>query len=81
MYKASYQSFPQRDGCCGHSTAYKACIFQEFSVCFPLHFILTMFDIRVSKCQPPASKQASHLLKIFLDVKLSSCLVILTVPL
>jgi hypothetical protein len=72
--KSSYQSLLQHDSFCGALRCIQSLQIAELSVFFALHFNVTMFDRESLKCQPPASKQASHVLKIFLDMKQSSCI-------
>ena len=62
-----------------HSGCYWSIIKNEACICwesvFPLIFSVTLFHSRVSWCQPPASKQPLHLLKILLThIKAHSCL-------
>jgi hypothetical protein len=59
--------------------SYEAWVRREFGVRFFPAAQLTVFHRGFSKCRPPASKQASHLLKIFLDTRLSFCLEMLAI--
>jgi len=45
----------------------KACIHQNLEPVFYPSFQFTLLHIKVSKCQPPVSKQILQLLKIFLN--------------
>ena len=59
--------------------SYEAWVRREFGVRFFPAGQLTVFHRGFSKRRPPASKQASHLLKIFLDTRLSFCLEMLAI--
>jgi hypothetical protein len=52
----------------GSFVTYAACIYREFRICFFAALQLTVFNLVVFKCQPPAFKQAPHILEVFLDI-------------
>lgn len=59
----------------------KACIHQAIRVCVSPAVQLNLFQGNVLKCLPPASKQASHFQKIFLNTRQSASLEILELSL
>lgn len=63
------------------SIIYKDCICWELQSYFSLAVELTVFQRKGSKCRPPACRQASHLLKIFLHTRRSSSLETLAISL
>jgi hypothetical protein len=67
-------------GCCHeNTTAYEVWIHWEFTVRISPAVQLILFHERASKWRPPVPKHASHFLKIFLDMRRSSCLKILRI--
>jgi len=54
----------------GSFVTYTARICREFRICFFPAVQRTVFNGVVFKCQPPAFKQALHILEVFLDIQL-----------
>ena len=55
-YQAPHPSSPWARSCRGSSIAYEACIRRQFVTRFPATVQRTLLHVKLSKCQPPASK-------------------------